>query len=130
MQIGQTKCLKKESCLTLKRLVGSIWPTPCVFSKIVSSKERVKSCSFGTFDIITSHTFRENFIKISQVVPKIWRISLSIYFHRFSSIFWTFWHFLITNKLMTSLITDDVSIFHFQNTLNRLFNNCIKLYWS
>ena len=34
------------------------------------------------------------------------------YFYRFLSIFWIFWHFLFTKKLpMTSLVTDDVSIF-------------------
>ena len=34
------------------------------------------------------------------------------YFYRFLSIFWIFWDFLFTKKLpMTSLVTDDVSIF-------------------
>ena len=28
--------------------------------------------------------------------------------------------------LLRQLIIDDVSIFHFEYTLNRLFNNCIK----
>ena len=40
-----------------------------------------------------------------------------------------FWHFPVTKKLMTSHMTDDISSFHLQPTLNRLFNNSIKLYW-
>ena len=67
--------------LTLKRLGGQIAspaPAPCCFSKNASSKERVKPRFFGTFNIIISHIFPENFIEILQVVQKIWRISLSI----------------------------------------------------
>ena len=37
-------------------------------------------------------------------------VSIS-YFRQFSSIFQIFWHYLLTKKLMTSLITDDVNIF-------------------
>ena len=49
------------------------------------------------------------------------------YFHRFLSIFWIFWHFLVTKKL----ITDYVSIFfHFQHTLNIFFNNCKGGRWG
>ena len=33
-------------------------------------------------------------------------------------------------KKCHQLITDDVSIFHFQHILNRLLNNCMKIYWS
>ena len=43
----------------------------CSFSKNLSSKEKVKSCFFVTFNIITSHIFPEDFIKIPQVVQKI-----------------------------------------------------------
>ena len=43
---------------------------PCGFSKIVFSRERVKSCFYGTFNSIISHIFPENFIEISQVVQK------------------------------------------------------------
>ena len=48
------------------------------FSINVSSKERVKPCIFVTFSIIISHTYPENCIEITQVVQKIWRLSLSI----------------------------------------------------
>ena len=100
--------------LTLKRLRVSIWtplsPPRCGFSKNVSSKERLKPWFFATFNVITSHTFTENFIKISKVVQKLWRISLSILaifidFHRF---FWIYWFidFLRTKKLTTSVYTD------------------------
>ena len=79
------------------------------FSKNVSSKERVKSCFFVTFNIITSHIFPENFVETPQVVQKTGRFSLSILaifidFHQFSSIFWTFWHFIVTKKQMIRLV--------------------------
>ena len=41
------------------------------FSKIVSSKARVKPWFFMTFNIIISHIFTEDFIEIPQVVQKI-----------------------------------------------------------
>ena len=41
------------------------------FSKSMSSKERVKPWFFVTLIIIISHIFPENFIEITQVVPKI-----------------------------------------------------------
>ena len=94
--------------LTLKRLskVGGVklTPLPCSFSKIVSSKDRVKPWFFVTFNIIISHIFPENFIEITQVVQKIWGISLTILanFHRFASIFWIFWNFLVSKKLTRS----------------------------
>ena len=83
----------------------SIWPAPpCGFSKSIFSKEREKPCFFVTSNIILRHIFPENFIEFPQVVQKIWRNSLSILanFHQFSSIFWIFWHYLVTKKLMAS----------------------------
>ena len=71
-------------CLTLKQLGGKgnggggQFEPPCGFSNNVSSKERVKRCFFGTFNIIISHIFPENFIEIPQVDQKIWGIFLSI----------------------------------------------------
>ena len=55
---------------------GGQFEPPCGFSNNVSSKERVKRWFFGTFNIIISHIFPENFIEIPQVVQKLWRISL------------------------------------------------------
>ena len=43
-------------------------PSPCGFSKSVSSKEREKPCFFVTFSIILRHIFPENFIEFPQVV--------------------------------------------------------------
>ena len=82
--------------LTLKRLGG--------FLKNVSSKERVKPWFFMTFNNILRHIFPENFIEFPQVTQKIWRNPLSTLanFHQFSSVFWIFWHYLVTKKLMTS----------------------------
>ena len=51
---------------------GQFPPSPCVFSKNESSKERVKHWFFVTFIIIIiRHIFSENFIEITQVVQKI-----------------------------------------------------------
>ena len=64
-------------------------PSHCGFSKNVSSIERVKPWVFVTFHIIISHMYPEHFIEITQVVQKLWRMSLSILaifidFYRFS----------------------------------------------
>ena len=109
----------------------AVFDPPCGFSKIISSKERVKLWFSVTFNIILKDIFSENFIEFPQVVQKIWRNSLSVLanFHQLSSIFLIFWHYLVTKKLMTSFITGMSGLFHFQHSLNRLFNNCIKLYW-
>ena len=51
---------------------GQFDPPPhCGFSKIVSSKERLKPWFFATFNIILKHIFPENFIELPQVVQKI-----------------------------------------------------------
>ena len=50
------------------------WPPPGDFSKIASSKQRVKPCCFVTFDIMIRHIFSENFIENPQAVQKFWRI--------------------------------------------------------
>ena len=74
------------------------------------------------FNIIISHIFPENvIIKIPQAVQKIWRFSPSIL--ALFIIFRIFWHFLITKKIMVSHITDDISNFYFEPSLNRLFNS-------
>ena len=67
---------------------GCQFDPPCRFSKNISSKERVKTCFFRTFNIIISHIFPENVIESPQIVQKIWRISLSVWpifinFHQF-----------------------------------------------
>ena len=71
----------------------------------------------------------QNFIEVPQVFQKIWRFSLSIL-----TIFTIFFFDILTFSCYKE--TNDVSIwqmmpalFHFQPTLNRLLNNCIKLYW-
>ena len=68
-QHGDSNC---EDCYILAE------KTPCGFSKIVSSKQRVKPWFFETFKIIIRHILLENFLEIPQVVQKLWRISLSI----------------------------------------------------
>ena len=79
---------------------------------------------FCDFNIIRSHIFPENFIEIPLVVQKIWRFSFSILTN-----FIDFSDFL-TKKLMASVYNRWCQhLFYIQPTLNRLFNNCIKLYW-
>ena len=87
------------------------------FSKIVFSRGRVKPCFFVTFNVIIRLIFPENFIKIPQVVQKIWRASSST-----SPIFVNFPNFLTFPCYKQ---TNDVSIKQvmsaFQHTLNRLY---------
>ena len=64
--------------LTLKDTSSSIWSLPYSFSKNSSSRERVRPCYLVTFNIIISHIFSENFIKIRHIVQKIWRFCPSI----------------------------------------------------
>ena len=101
---------------------------PVVLRKNVFSRERVKTWCLATFNISLSHIFPENFIKIPQVVQTVWRFTLSSnnYFNRFFD-FLTF---------PCSKETKDVTynrwcrhFFYFQTTINRLFNNCLKLCW-
>ena len=99
---------------------------PCGFSKNVSSKGRVKPWFFATFNIISKHNSPENLIEFPQVVQKILRKSPSIlaFFINFPQFSGFFWHYLVTKKLMVSAYNRWC-----QHTLNRLFNNYIKLYW-
>ena len=114
--------------LTLKRLGrGSIWPHPCGFSKNISSKERDKPCFLVSFNIIISYIFPENFIDVLQTILKICRISLLVLaiFINFHQLLDFFWHFLANDVIQTTWCQH---FFHYQHTLNRLFNNCI-LHW-
>ena len=63
--------------LTLKKAGGLIWTPVCFFPKLYLLK-RGETLVFVTFNIIISHIFPENFIKILQVAQKIWRFSLPI----------------------------------------------------
>ena len=54
-------------------------PTPLVvFRKLYLLNRGWKPVFFVTFNIIIGHIFPENFTEITQLVQKIWRISLSI----------------------------------------------------
>ena len=74
---SEGKIIDKFVLLILKRLDGrgeegvKLTPPHVVFSKNVSSKERVKPRFFVTFNIIIRHIFPENFIEINQVVQKL-----------------------------------------------------------
>ena len=79
----------------------SIWPLCSGFSKLYRLK-RGWNPVFVTFNVTISHIFPENFIDIPQAVQKK-NFSYSVsYFHRCSSMFWIFWHFLVTKNLITS----------------------------
>ena len=121
----------KIACLSANALIISyhlfLTPSPLRFFRNVFSRERLKLWFFVTFNIIIGYIFPENFIEIPQVVQKIWRFSPSMLtvFINFSY----YWHFLVTKNLMTSAYnTRCQQFFCFQSTLNRLFNNCVKLY--
>ena len=71
-----------------------------IYFKNVLSEECVKLCYLVIFNIIVSHIFPINFIKIHQVFQKIWISSSSIL-----TIFMNFLGFLplrVTEMLMTS----------------------------
>ena len=72
---------------------GEINLTPCLpfwfFQKSIFWREG-QILIFVTFNIIISHIFPENFIKISQVVQKIWRFSTSILTNFIN--LWDFFH--------------------------------------
>ena len=59
----------------------SIWPPHhhhCGFLKNVFFKERVKPMFSLTLNVVIKRIFPENFIEITQVAQKLWRIFLSI----------------------------------------------------
>ena len=80
----------------------SIWHPPLLrfFQKCVFSEKGGFLVFCDSFNIFISHIFHENFIEIPQLVQKIW------------------WH-----QHMAS------AIIYLQPTLNKLINNCIKIYW-
>ena len=57
-------------CFLLQRSLNPNHPRG--FSETAFSRENVKPCFFVTFDIIIKLIFPENFIKILQVIRKIW----------------------------------------------------------
>ena len=74
-----------ESITKLKSALGQFDPAPMAFRKNVSSKVRVKSWFFVTFNIIVSHIFPENLIKNSSSCSED-RKNLSVnigYFHNY-----------------------------------------------
>ena len=80
------------------------------------------------FTIIISHSFLKISLKFCMWFRK-YEDFLGKYW-QFSSIFCVFWHFLFTKKLIMLAYNKWCQHFyHFQPTINRLFNNCMKLYW-
>ena len=114
--------------LTLKRMGGrgneegsNLTPFLWFFGKCIS-KKRVRLWFFVTFNIYhKSHLsckFHWDSSCLSEVM-KNFSVNIS-YFHQFSSIFWIFWHFLVTKKLMTSLITNHVIIFSLSTYVKKI----------
>ena len=94
----------RAALLTLKRLRkggASIWGISCGFSKNMSSKERVRPCFWYYHKSHLSWKFDWNFSSRSEDMKNL--SYNNRYFHLFSSIFWTFWHSLVTKKLMASV---------------------------
>ena len=71
--------------------------------------------------------FPEILIETTQVVQKIWRLSLSILLFSDFLDFLTFPCYKETNDVSVQQIMSPFC--HFQHTLNRLFNICMELYW-
>ena len=91
--------------LNLKQLGRSQFdPYPsCGFPKNVCSKKRVKPWFSWLLIYHKSHmswNFHWNFSSRSEDINNF-SVNIS-YFYHFSSIFWIFWHFLVTKKLMGS----------------------------
>ena len=97
------------SFLNPKKAGGSIWPPSLWFFRNCIFRGRVNTWFFVAFDII-SYIYPENFIKVHQVVQKIWRFAFSIL-----TIFANFSDFLTftccKKNLWCQYITDDVSRF-------------------
>lgn len=62
--------IKELGTLPFKRLGGSHFDHPCGFSKTLSSRERVKSCFFLTFNIIISTFFLKIVLKFLKSLRK------------------------------------------------------------
>ena len=93
---------------------GTIWPPLCFFINL-SNKEIVNSWFFVTFNLIISHIFPENFIKISKVVQKRWKFSLAIYFiwqSNFIFFFLLFDNSLLQRNWWRQFVTDDFFTFN------------------
>ena len=112
-------------CFTRKRIGGDRGRG---FSKNVFSRERTKTCYFVIFNIIKSHIFPENVIEIPQIFQKIWKF--------YSSMLIILTNFSACLRSPYCKETNDASIkqttwafLYLQPTLNRLFNDCKKLYW-
>ena len=86
---------------TAKEGGASIWGVSCGFSKNMSSKERVRPCFWYYHKSHLSWKFDWNFSSRSEDMKNL--SYNNRYFHLFSSIFWTFWHSLVTKKLMASV---------------------------
>ena len=77
--------------LTLKRMI---------FPKMHHLK-RGETLAFCDFQYFPKSHFSWKLRWLSSEYMKTFSVNIS-YFHRFSSFFSTFWHFLVTKKLMTS----------------------------
>ena len=78
---------------------------PGGFSKNAASKETMKPCFFASFNFVIIPIFPECFIEIhhagdSYVIKNLF-VNIG-YFHCFSSIFFIFFNFFVTKKLMAS----------------------------
>ena len=114
---------------TLKKVRSQFDPpwTPVLFPKMYLLE---RGWSPGSF-IINFYYYQNSHLSWkfhwnSLIVQKIWRFSPSMITTFIN--FPIFGHFLVTKKLMKSAYNRSYQhIFTFN--LNKLFNNCIKLYW-
>ena len=103
-----TAVKKKSIWNNAKKAGGSIWcppiPPPVVFRKIYLLKRGRNLVFFFTFNIILKTQISWKFHWISSSRSEdMEKFSVNIsYFQQFFSIFWIFWHYLVTKKLKTS----------------------------
>ena len=99
---------------------------PLVFPKMCFSKKGWNPVVF--FYIYIYYRKLHLFLKNSLKFLKSFRSyeDYILQYCLFVSIFRTFWHFLVTKKVMMSAYN---RFFYFQSSLNRFFNSCVKLYW-
>ena len=95
--------------------------------RVKISETDFKTLFFVTYNITISHIFPQKFIKLREIIWKIWRFS--------SSILTTWMNFHIFFHISLLWKPNNVSIrqllsacFYFQPILYRLCNNCMKLY--
>ena len=99
----------------------------CGFFKSAFYRESL--CFFVTFNIVMTYCSWKHDWNSSSNSFRTYEDFVRQYY-LLLSIFWIFWHFLVTNKLMTTKCNRWYQHFSYiQRAWNKLINSFIKLYW-